>query len=170
MRTRVGSLARLTVVVPLLSSPALAATHHHRATRRAAPKTAREVTALKDTYLELLEAARTKDVPTLRQILADGYVQTLADGTTRTKEQRIRETVAPELVVSAVKLMAFDGAVHGDAGEARAEVEQTGTYGGQAFTLRVRAVVRFVRASGTWSIVSTRLTNVAAAASKTAPN
>ena len=129
-----------------------------------------EVATLRAVYSKLLEASRAKDEGALTTVLDENYSQTLADGSVRTRQERIADTVSPDQVVTALELVSFRGAVHGNRATGTAEVVQRGTYKGEAFDSRVRSKIEFARKQGVWRIVSTRLAPVSDADANAAPN
>jgi ketosteroid isomerase-like protein len=131
-----------------------------------APSTADE---LKGLYSQLLDASRTKDAAALRRILADDYWQTLEDGSVRSRAQRIDSTVAPDLTITSIELLAFRAVVHGDAAVATADVLQKGTFKGEPFESRVRSTVAFLRAGDQWRILTTHVSDLPAGTEPTAP-
>ncbi|HSK09768.1 MAG TPA: nuclear transport factor 2 family protein [Vicinamibacterales bacterium] len=119
-----------------------------------------DVEAVLELGKEWQEAARNKDVETLRRIYHDDFTEVDPGGMKRGKEEAIAEVRAGDLVFESFSQEAVDARVYGDTAVVVGTTRVAGRYKDEDISGRYRWTDTYVRRDGRWQAIASQVTRV----------
>lgn len=101
-----------------------------------------------------VDALVNGDAATLDGIFAESYVDTDEHNHRGTKQELLAALKSPDLKIASIKLSDMQVHLYGDAAVVTGSAEQTGSFQGQALTVKIIFTDTFVRKNGRWVAVA----------------